>query len=134
MKVGMMRNNLPPNCRVSDIPGNRPEDDFQDMIADGWRPKCKFCGGFLTLEPESFTQITRMCEGKATKYTEKYSEALITILGEEYRNQTYDIYFVQGCDEGECGPEGHAKHEIYEGTELERTCHNCGQVNKELSY
>ena len=41
--------NLPPGVSVSMIPGNRPEDELADMIADGWRPHCSMCGGFLKI-------------------------------------------------------------------------------------
>lgn len=123
---------MPPGVSVNQIPGNTPEDDYADMVANGWRPKCRKCGGFLTLEPEAFEQKTSMCSGKATRYENEYSEALIAILGEEYRGKTYDIYFAP-CGE-ECGPEGHNKHEIYEGTNLYRTCRNCEFVNREVSY
>jgi len=43
--------NLPPGVNVSDIPGNRPEDELALAIAEGWRPRCQSCGGFLRLEP-----------------------------------------------------------------------------------
>jgi len=46
--------NLPPGCNVSDIPGNRPEDELADAIAEGWRPRCGDCGGFLTIKPTRF--------------------------------------------------------------------------------
>lgn len=124
--------NLPPGVSANMIPGNRLEDDFADRVANGWRPKCMKCGGFLSLEPEAFEEEMSMCDGKPKKYTEKYSEALIAILGEEYRDKTYDIYFAK-CGE-ETGPEGHNRHEIYEGCKLFRTCHNCGFRNVEQSY
>lgn len=58
--------NLPPGVTVSMIPGNRPEDELAERIAEGWRMRCEGCGGFLKFESDFFEsryQPTR-CDGR----------------------------------------------------------------------
>jgi hypothetical protein len=128
---------LPPGVTTSMLPGNRPEDELADMIADGWRPHCKVCGGFLSLNPDDTEDWEESieCDGIPKKCVRRYdeSEEVISILGEEYRDKTY-VEWISDCDEyHDSGPEPHKPHKEIKAAGLieKRKCHNCGYINED---
>ncbi len=128
--------NLPPGVSVRDIPGNRPEDELAEMIAEGWRPHCEKCSGFLAIYPEKVEswEETVPCSGIPRElvchYNDGTHEAILRIIGEEYRDQTYTVYYTD-CGE-ETGEGGHPAHDhiTSDGIYEYRTCHRCGHLNK----
>lgn len=132
--------NLPPGCNVSDIPGNRPEDMLEEAIAEGWRPRCEDCGGFLPIAPDSVEDHTRIvhCSGKPTKYEHEYDpeydRVMLNIIGMEHAGEKYYTYRCE-CEQ-ETGPEGHAPHDehFYEGMTEHRICKRCGRDNTRMEY
>lgn len=131
----MSLSNLPPGVSVSDIPGNRPEDELAEAIAEGWRPRCEVCGGFLPIEPTGFDfwEDAVECSGKPKRYDHEYEEGTIAILGEEYRGKTYAVYLAE-CGL-ETGPQGHPAHReiLGAGTIEIRKCKLCGTENREAT-
>ena len=68
--------NLPPGVTESMIPGNRPEDELAERLAEGWRPRCG-CGAFVPVDPPIITRVDD------DKYRTEYEIAVCKNCGHE---------------------------------------------------
>jgi hypothetical protein len=129
--------NLPPGVNESDIPGNRPEDWLMEAIAEGWRPRCEKCGGFLAIEPDDLEVQYEHCDGiphkKEIQYNDGTHEGILDIIGEEYRDKSYTIYYFTNCDKfgWDESSEKHEPHSwpIPYSERVIRHCKKCGHKN-----
>ena len=115
---------LPPG--VSKLPGDEP-DPSEIRLSH----RCS-CGAFLPMKADRtlpYEDVTE-CDGRVTTHEEGYDESLVRILGEEFRDKTYPVYFAP-CGVMH-GPETHAPHKIvnWAGTVSFTACRKCGKVNE----
>ena len=89
-------------------------------------PKCARCGSFLRIQPDRTEPKEDIlhCDGVVHVSHQDYSEGSIAILGEEYRDKTYEVHY------SDCGVDTtpHAPHDevMWAWYELHRTCTRCG--------
>ena len=92
-------------------------------------PRCGRCGGFLrrTADRTEPWEDGIDCDGTVTLHPQEYDEALIAILGEEYRGKTYDVA-VSPCGIDLAAHEPH-REIMAAGVTEHRLCRRCGHQN-----
>ncbi|MEM3097507.1 MAG: hypothetical protein QXU32_02150 [Nitrososphaerales archaeon] len=87
----MSNDNLPPGVNPSDI-----DMPYSDKIM----LRCENCGKFISNKPYKTEKRENYieCDGKVSSYDVEYDDALIRVLGEEFRGKTYKVY-VATCGE-----------------------------------
>lgn len=116
---------IAPGCSLRDI----------ESLSEIPQLRCNQCKSFIQFQAERIEQKQTVypCNGKITLHECEYSEGLINILGEEYRNKTYKVYHSCDGEVSENTPD-HEPHNIVtnEWTIEFRTCKHCGLVNQKV--
>lgn len=113
---------LPPGVTSAMIDG---------MYEERPRLRCSSCGAFLPDEADrqEYAEDAIDCDGSERILQQPYDESLITILGEEYRDQTYGVSVSPcGIDRGKHEPHREIMHADSFGV---RKCRRCGVENRD---
>lgn len=98
--------NLPPGCRVSDIPGNRPEDEAWERIYDKFWDKERLTTTHIGIQitEKEYAEMDKLYNGKHNDVIDQYIMAAIEYgievgnrQAEDYRleNKYYESRFIQ---------------------------------------
>jgi len=92
--------NLPPGCRISDIPGNRPEDEYWESIVENLWDKDRIKnrkGGIVISEKES----KLMDKLYTTKYSDVVDDYITMAIEYGIDIGTKQAVEDRGCDNGQ---------------------------------
>ena len=80
---------------------------------------CSSCGRFLRIEPDFTREFCAVdwCDGKPSVYENEHDEAVLRIIGEEYRGKTYRVAYPPPCCSRDGKPESWHRHDHEIGPE-----------------
>jgi hypothetical protein len=115
---------------------------------------CGHCGGFLKRDAEATREwdVILLCDGKPSRIEQTHDDAVLAIIGEEHRGETFTICYPAACgsrdgkpgdysdggeeiSEADLDAHTHAPHWFRDAWGQQqvalRTCARCGTVNEE---